>query len=128
MSVDAGYEAYRKAQQEALEELGDEGQAPKRDAIRTARFELHVQGPYNRRVAREILDSFGPFNLSTELRVTDVEGGEDWCVYTWDVEEPSLAGPIARNISVTAASETKHDAYLVWHALTGFPMTYEEGK
>lgn len=129
MSVDAEYERFKRAAEEAQGELGDDGPAPARDAIRNARFELTVMGPRQPKVEQEIAETFGPFLKQEIHRLGEVHGemmaGN---TYTWDVEDPTTAGPAARNISVTAAAESKRDAYLVWHAMTGFPMLYDPGR
>lgn len=124
MSLDADYERYRRARDAAAEVA--EGGEPARDALRTARFELHMWGnpDTQKPVIDELVAAFGS--------LYDVQGRSTpqgmKTIFTWDVEDPSIAGAAARNLSVTAAAESRHDAYLVWYALTGFPMTYEPGK
>jgi hypothetical protein len=39
-----------------------------------------------------------------------------------------MHGAVVKNLNVRAAELTRHDAYLVWHAVTGFPMLFEEAE
>lgn len=125
-SLDSEFERYRAAAQERTEEAGDD-LAPARDVIRTARFELHAwirDVGQHATIEQAIEDAFGA-TWDKHDRVTPAGIKTVW---TWDVEDPSTCGPAARNLNVLAAETTKRDSYLVWYALTGFPMMYEVGS
>ena len=131
MSVDQGYEAYRRAMAEAEAEVGEQNEDWRNSNLRTARFELQMLWPVPEEIHDSILASFGHYLERKEVRVTkigDEVSSADWAVLTWDVEEPSMHGAAVKNLEVRAAELTEHDAYLVWHAVTGFPMLYEGGE
>lgn len=126
MGLDSEFERYRAAAQERTAEAGDE-LAPARDVLRTARFELHAwmsNGDQERAIAEGIEAAFG---TSWDRRDVNTSEGVK-SIWTWDVEDPSTCGAAAKNLNVLAAETTKHDSYLVWFALTGFPMMYEAGS
>ena len=125
--VDQGYEAYRQAMADAEADIGEGGKPERNSNLRTARFELHMVGPVPREVADLIVLHFGQFRQHTVAVVTE-ETNETWTVCSWDVEEPSMHGAVVKNLNVRAAELTRHDAYLAWHAVTGFPMLFEEAE
>lgn len=127
--VDQGYEAYRQAMADAEADIGEGGKPDGRNSnLRTARFELHMVGKVPAEIGQMILLHFGQFQYRTVTLVTAEEGEVDWSICTWDVEEPSMHGAVVKNLNVRAAELTRHDAYLTWHAVTGFPMLFEEAE
>jgi uncharacterized protein (DUF1919 family) len=127
MSIDKGYEAYRQAMAEAEAEIGEANENWRNSNPRTARFELHMKGTVPDEISETILRHFGYYQVREPVVLTADGEVEDWSVCVWDVEEPSMHGAIVKNLNVRTAELTKHDAYLVWYAVTGFPMLYERG-